>query len=185
MWDRFLRQRANIGITRSCMHCYVRKKYLTWVKTTKIPIWCARKKSEYNCECVWDLSWEPNIYVSWSTSDLRASLVPQNLFEPSRPSSNCSNDPSNEVLLLRMLFIKVSCLSLLCCRLCSFQPCDYLLGNGWPLSSLVCCIFWCFVTFPYSAPGQLWYLVVSIPDLCLPLFLLSLLVCEILNYVKI
>ena len=35
-------QRANIGITRSCMRWYVRKKYLTRVKTTKIPIWCAR-----------------------------------------------------------------------------------------------------------------------------------------------
>ena len=43
MWDRFFQQRANIGITRSCMRWYVRKKYLTWVKTTEIPNWCARK----------------------------------------------------------------------------------------------------------------------------------------------
>ena len=33
-----------------------------------------------------------------------------------------------------------SCLkfSLLCCLVCSLQPCDHLLGNGWPLGSLVC-----------------------------------------------
>ena len=43
MWDRFFRQRAYIGITRSCMRWYVRKNYLTWVKTTKTPTWCARK----------------------------------------------------------------------------------------------------------------------------------------------
>ena len=42
MWDRFFRQRAYIGITRSVMRWYVRKKYLTWIKTTEIPIWCAK-----------------------------------------------------------------------------------------------------------------------------------------------
>ena len=42
MWDRFFRQRAYIGITRSRMRWYVRKKYLTWVKTAEILIWCAR-----------------------------------------------------------------------------------------------------------------------------------------------
>ena len=43
MWDRFFRQRATIGLTRSCMHWYVRKNYLTWVKTAEISICCARK----------------------------------------------------------------------------------------------------------------------------------------------
>ena len=43
MWDRFCQQQANIGITQSCMRWYVRKNYLTWVKTTQIPIWYARK----------------------------------------------------------------------------------------------------------------------------------------------
>ena len=28
----------------------------------------------------------------------------------------------------------------------------------------------CFVTFPYGISGQVWYLIVSIPDLCLPLY---------------
>ena len=35
MWDRFFRQRAYIGITRSCMRWYVRKNYLTRVKQWK------------------------------------------------------------------------------------------------------------------------------------------------------
>ena len=37
--------------------------------------------------------------------------------------------------------IYVSCLSLLCCLVCSLQPCDHLLGKSWPLASLVCCVF--------------------------------------------
>ena len=43
-------------------------------------------------------------------------------------------------------------------------------GIGLPLGSPVhvyltfCCVF---VAFPYGALGQLWYLIVSIPDLCL------------------
>ena len=39
----------------------------------------------------------------------------------------------------------------------SLQPCGHLLRNGWPLGSLVCV----FVL------GQVWYLIVSILDLCL------------------
>ena len=35
----------------------------------------------------------------------------------------------------------------------------------------MCVIFSCvFVTFPYGVPGQVWYLIVSIPDLCLLLY---------------
>ena len=43
MWDRFFQQPAYIEITRSRMRWYVRKNYLTWVKTTEISIWCARR----------------------------------------------------------------------------------------------------------------------------------------------
>ena len=34
------------------------------------------------------------------------------------------------------------------------------------LESLVCDIFLCFITFPYGVLGQVWYLIVLIPDLC-------------------
>ena len=38
--------------------------------------------------------------------------------------------------------------------------------------TLQCVMFSCvFVTSPYGAPGEVWYLIVSIPDLCLPLYL--------------
>ena len=37
-------------------------------------------------------------------------------------------------------------------------------GNG--LTSWLSCM-WCFVTFPCSVLGQVWWLIVSIPDLCL------------------
>ena len=46
MRDRFFRQRDYIGITQSCMHWYVKKNCLTWVKTTEITIWCARNMSD-------------------------------------------------------------------------------------------------------------------------------------------
>ena len=39
------------------------------------------------------------------------------------------------------------------------------------LGCLVCCAFLCFVTFAYGVLGQVKYLIVSIPDLCLPLYI--------------
>ena len=36
------------------------------------------------------------------------------------------------------------------------------------LLALLCVMFSCvFVTFPYGVLGQVWYLIVSIPDICL------------------
>ena len=66
-----------------------------------------------------------------------------------------------------VLFVTiVSCLSLSYC-LCS------LVVTCWDragLLALLCVVFSCgFVTFPYGALGQVWYLIVLIPDLCLPL----------------
>ena len=40
-------------------------------------------------------------------------------------------------------------------------------GRDWPLSSLVCGVVLCFVAFLCGVPGQVWCLLVSIPDLCL------------------
>ena len=48
------------------------------------------------------------------------------------------------------------------CMSCSF---GHLLGKGWPLGSFV--MFNCvFVTFPCGILGQVWYMIVSTPDLC-------------------
>ena len=37
----------------------------------------------------------------------------------------------------------------------------------WTFPFVVCDVFLCFVTFPYGVLGQVWYLIIWIPDLCL------------------
>ena len=60
----------------------------------------------------------------------------------------------------------VLCLS--CFLVCSLQPCGHLLGKDWPLGSVVPGVFLCvFFTFLCGVLGQVWYFIVSIPDLCL------------------
>ena len=77
---------------------------------------------------------------------------------------------SKAVILLWIFFvIYVLCLS--CFLICSLQPCGLLQGKGWPLGSLGCdfCIpvFFCvFVTLSCGVLGQVWYMIISIPDLC-------------------
>ena len=63
------------------------------------------------------------------------------------------------------------------------QPCDHLLGKGGPLGCLVCCVFLCFCYLPYGVLSQVWYLIVPIPDLYLPLyyFVMSTFVCLFLQ----
>ena len=46
------------------------------------------------------------------------------------------------------------------------QPCGHLLGKGWSLEFLVCDVFLCFVNFTYGALGQVWCLIVLIPNIC-------------------
>ena len=73
--------------------------------------------------------------------------------------------------------IYVSCLS--CFLVTSLQPCGHLLGKGLSLGSLVCDVYCDFVTFSCGVLGQVWYLIVLIPDRCLltyfVIWLLSLL----------
>ena len=40
-------------------------------------------------------------------------------------------------------------------------------GKGLTLGSLVCGVLLCFVTFPCGVLGRAWYMIVSIPDVCL------------------
>ena len=54
------------------------------------------------------------------------------------------------------------CLCLLCFRICSLLPCGHLLGKG-----LIVMSNCAFVIFQCGILGQVWYLIVSIPDLCL------------------
>ena len=50
-------------------------------------------------------------------------------------------------------------------RVCLYVLCGHLLGKGWPLGSRLWCLLWV-CNFPIGILGQVWYLIVSIPDLC-------------------
>ena len=102
-------------------------------------------------------------------------LLPLNMF---KPSSNFRIDHSKAVLLLWILFVScISCLSLSYCLVCSCS----LEVTCWEVADLLalsCVMDSCvFVTFPYGVLDQVWYLIVSNPDLCLFPYLVPL-VCE-------
>ena len=61
-----------------------------------------------------------------------------------------------------MLFM--SCISHAFPYICSLLPCGHLLGKGY-LMALVCDVYCIFITFPCGILGQVWYLIVSFPDL--------------------
>ena len=50
-------------------------------------------------------------------------------------------------------------------RVCFYVLCGHLLGKGWPLGSRLWCLLWV-CHFPTGILCQVWYLIVSIPDLC-------------------
>ena len=121
----------------------------------------------FSCMCctVRDLSCGPNIYMyaSWSTSILRARLLPLNMF---KPSSNFFTGRSQASFVDHfLLFMFCFCFVVLSAPR---SHVSYQLGKCWPLGPLVCCVFLCFCHFPYGVLFQVWYLIVSIPDLCFP-----------------
>ena len=75
-------------------------------------------------------------------------------------------DRSKAVLLLWIFYVFVlSCVCYVFVRVCLYVLCGHLLGKGWPLSSRLWCLLWV-CHFPIDILGQVWYLIVSIPDLC-------------------
>ena len=69
-----------------------------------------------------------------------------------------------------MTFVDLLCFCSVLCLLCFVRVCLYvlfghLLGKGWPLGSRLWCLLWV-CHFPIGILGQVWYLIVSIPDLC-------------------
>ena len=63
-------------------------------------------------------------------------------------------------------FVICSVLCLLCfVHVCLYVLCGHLLGKGWPLGSRLWCLLWV-CHFPIGILGQVWYLIVSIHDLC-------------------
>ena len=74
-------------------------------------------------------------------------------------------DPSEAVLLLWIFYVFVlSCVCYVFVRVCLYVLCGHLLGNGWPLGSRLWCPIWV-CHFPIGILGQVWYLIVSIPNL--------------------
>ena len=75
-------------------------------------------------------------------------------------------DRSKAVLLLWIFYVFVlSCVCYVFVRVCLYVLCGHLLGKGWPLGSHLWCLLWV-CHFPIGILGQVWYLIVSIPDLC-------------------
>ena len=101
--------------------------------------------------------------MSWSTSELRVRLAPLNWF---KPSSKIFYWPFQGGTSFVDLLCFCSVLCLLCfVRVCLYVLCGHLLGKGWPLGSRLWCLLWV-CHFPIGILGQVWYLIVSIPDLC-------------------
>ena len=110
--------------------------------------------------------------MSWSTSEIRVRLAPLNRF---KPSSKIFYLPFQGGTSFVDLLCFCSVLCLLCfVRVCLYVLCGHLLGKGWPLGSLLWCLLWV-CHFPIGILGQVWYLIVSIPDLCNLIILVSLL----------
>ena len=90
-------------------------------------------------------------------------LAPLNRF---KPSSKIFYWPFQGGTSFVDLLCFCSVLCLLCfVRVCLFVLCGHLLGKGWPLGSRLWCLLWVCL-FPIGTLGQVWYLIVSIPDLC-------------------
>ena len=82
------------------------------------------------------LSCKPNIYVSWSTSELRVRLVP---FDRFKPSSKIFYWPFQGGTSFVDPFFFLSCVCYAFVHVCLYVPCGHLLGKGWPLGSLLWC----------------------------------------------
>ena len=63
-----------------------------------------------------------------------------------------------------LLCFFLSCVCYAFVRVCLNVPCGHLLGKGCPIGSRLWCLGDCH--FPIGIPGQVWYMIVSIPDLC-------------------
>ena len=92
---------------------------------------------------------------------LRVKLVPLNMFKPSR------------IFLLTVLLLWIIFVSFLSFYAVLAVPCS-LVVTCWKRVDLLAFLYvafsFIFVTFPYGVPYKVWYLTVSIPDLCHPLY---------------
>ena len=100
----------------------------------------------YNLVCVFwgmvrwwvgGLSCGPDICVSWSRSELRVRLAPLNWFKPSSKIFSWPFKGGTSFVDLLCFFLSCVCCAFVSVCLC--VPCGHLLGEGWPLGSLLWC----------------------------------------------
>ena len=109
------------------------------------------------------LSCKPNIYVSWCTSELRVKLAPSNRFKSSSKIFYWPFQGGTSFVDLLCFF----CLAFVMPLCASVYMC--LVVTCWEradLLVLVCGVLLWVCHFPIGILGQVWYLIVSIPDLC-------------------
>ena len=96
------------------------------------------------------------LHVDLTLKYLKSNIIPVKYF----------TDRSKAVLLLWNFYVFVlSCVCYVFVRVCLYVLCGLLVEKGWPLGSRLWCLLW-FCHFPIGILGQMWYLIVSIPDLC-------------------
>ena len=106
-------------------------------------------------------SCKPNIYVLWSTSELRVGMAPWNQF---KPSSEIFYWPFRYIFsgslcfFCRVFVMPLSASVYLCLVVTCWERADLL--------ALICGVKLWVCHFPFGILGQVWYLIVSIPDLC-------------------
>ena len=108
-------------------------------------------------------SYKPNSYVSWSTSELRVRLALRNRFKPSSKTFLLTVPRRyfccrSFVLIMSSVFHAFA--SVNCCLVVIWRERADL------LAALVCDVYCDCVTFPFGILGQVWYLIVFIPDPC-------------------
>ena len=81
------------------------------------------------------LSCKPNIYMSWSTSDLRMRFAPRHQFNPSGKIILPTVPRRYFFCGSFMLFLVCVCYAFM--RVCLLLPCGHLLRKGWPLGSRI------------------------------------------------
>ena len=104
-------------------------------------------------------------YYAFRQSEIRVRLVPSNMLRPS--SEFLTGRPQGCASLWILFVICVSCHTVL------YVPCSHMV-TCWERADLLAFLyvmFLCFVTFPYGVLRKVWYLILSIPDLCLLLTL--------------
>ena len=119
-----------------------------------------------------------NSYYDNLTRNIRLIILESNMIPdescPWNKGSDIINEPDSSWgsrgLQRGTSFVDLLCFFLCVCyafvRVCLYVPCGHMLGKGWPLGSRLWCQTVSLSHSHWYIVGQVWYLIVSIPDLC-------------------